>query len=150
MALVVTHPLVSAVPDGADTSLVQPSDWNADHTIVGTLTAWTPTFTASSGSFTTVTVGLARYLEIGKWVVGVLDYTITTAGTATGVTFVTAPVTPRSGTAGHISGTETSSTGYLVGGQVTSALGLVIRRYDGTSVITTGYRFICNFGYEAA
>lgn len=29
----VTHTKVSAVSDGADTSLVRPSDWNATHTI---------------------------------------------------------------------------------------------------------------------
>lgn len=37
MALTVTHPFVSAVSDGGDTSLVQPSNWNADHTVTGTV-----------------------------------------------------------------------------------------------------------------
>lgn len=31
----VRHTKVSAIPDGADASLVRPSDWNADHTIEG-------------------------------------------------------------------------------------------------------------------
>lgn len=31
--MAVTHSKVSAVSDGADTDLVRPSDWNADHTI---------------------------------------------------------------------------------------------------------------------
>lgn len=30
------HTFVSAIADGADTSLVRPSDWNADHTVSGT------------------------------------------------------------------------------------------------------------------
>lgn len=35
MALSVTHPYVSAVADSGDTSIVQPSDWNAAHTLAG-------------------------------------------------------------------------------------------------------------------
>ena len=31
--MAITHDFISAVADGADTTLVQPSDWNADHTI---------------------------------------------------------------------------------------------------------------------
>jgi hypothetical protein len=31
--IVVTHPFVSAKADGPDTTLIQPSDWNDDHTI---------------------------------------------------------------------------------------------------------------------
>jgi len=35
MPITVTHSKVSTIPDDADTSLVRPSDWNADHTLVG-------------------------------------------------------------------------------------------------------------------
>ena len=35
MTITVKHTKVSAVPDTADTSLVRPSDWNADHTLTG-------------------------------------------------------------------------------------------------------------------
>lgn len=35
MAIIVKHNKVSTVPDDADTSLVRPSDWNADHTLTG-------------------------------------------------------------------------------------------------------------------
>lgn len=37
MAVTVTHPFVSLVADGGNTALVQPSNWNASHTISGTL-----------------------------------------------------------------------------------------------------------------
>jgi hypothetical protein len=37
MAITVKHNKVSTVPDDTDTSLVRPSDWNADHTLVGTI-----------------------------------------------------------------------------------------------------------------
>jgi hypothetical protein len=37
MAITVKHNKVSTIPDTTDTSLVRPSDWNADHTLVGTI-----------------------------------------------------------------------------------------------------------------
>ena len=37
MAIQVKHSKVSTVPDTDDTSLVRPSDWNADHTLTGTI-----------------------------------------------------------------------------------------------------------------
>jgi hypothetical protein len=39
MTVTVTHTKVSAIPDGADTTVVRPSDWNATHTLVGLGTA---------------------------------------------------------------------------------------------------------------
>jgi len=35
MTVLVKHSKVSTIPDDADTSLVRPSDWNADHTLTG-------------------------------------------------------------------------------------------------------------------
>jgi hypothetical protein len=37
MAITVKHSKVSSIPDGTDTSVVRPSDWNADHTLTGTI-----------------------------------------------------------------------------------------------------------------
>ena len=37
MAITVKHTKVSLIPDGDDTSVVRPSDWNADHQLVGTV-----------------------------------------------------------------------------------------------------------------
>jgi len=37
MAITVKHTKVSTIPDTTDTSLIRPSDWNADHTLVGTI-----------------------------------------------------------------------------------------------------------------
>ena len=37
MAITVKHTKVSAIPDDADTTLVRPSDWNADHSLTGTI-----------------------------------------------------------------------------------------------------------------
>ena len=35
MALTVTHQFVSNIPDSSETSLLRPSNWNANHTISG-------------------------------------------------------------------------------------------------------------------
>ena len=35
MAITVTHTKVSTIPDGDDTSLIRPSDWNSTHTLTG-------------------------------------------------------------------------------------------------------------------
>jgi hypothetical protein len=35
MAITIKHSKVSLIPDGPDTDVVRPSDWNADHTLVG-------------------------------------------------------------------------------------------------------------------
>jgi len=37
MAITVKHTKVSTIPDGDDTSVVRPSDWNAEHQLVGTV-----------------------------------------------------------------------------------------------------------------
>ena len=37
MAITVKHKFVSAIPDAGDTSVVQPSNWNDDHDLVGTI-----------------------------------------------------------------------------------------------------------------
>jgi hypothetical protein len=38
MAITVKHSKVSTIPDGTDTSVVRPSDWNDDHVLTGTVT----------------------------------------------------------------------------------------------------------------
>ena len=35
MTVLIKHSKVSTIPDTDDTSLVRPSDWNADHVVVG-------------------------------------------------------------------------------------------------------------------
>ena len=37
MAITVKHSKVSTIPDDADTNLVRPSDWNADHALTGVI-----------------------------------------------------------------------------------------------------------------
>jgi hypothetical protein len=60
MPISVKHTYVSSIPDSGNTTLVQPSNWNADHTLVGLGTmaeqdANNVNITGGSGTFTTVT-----------------------------------------------------------------------------------------------
>lgn len=48
MVLSVKHSKVSAIPDGADTSVVRPSDWNADHTFAGATSGGVPYFSSTT------------------------------------------------------------------------------------------------------
>ena len=59
MTISVAHTKVSSVADGADASLVRPSDWNAEHTVSGTVDAtyFTPdTVTKTTGGAVSGTV----------------------------------------------------------------------------------------------
>jgi hypothetical protein len=60
MPISVKHTYVSSIPDSGDTTLVQPSNWNADHTLVGLGTmaeqdANNVNIAGGSGTFTIVT-----------------------------------------------------------------------------------------------
>jgi hypothetical protein len=54
--------------------------------------SWTPTFTASSGTLTTVNAVTATYWQTGNVTKFELNFTIADAGTATGVLYATLPV----------------------------------------------------------
>jgi len=65
MPITVKHTKVSTIPDDADTSLVRPSDWNADHTLVGLGTmaeqnANAVAITGGTGTFTSVTTQIVQ------------------------------------------------------------------------------------------
>lgn len=49
MAVTVSHAKTSAKADGADATLVQPSDWNAGHTVTGVTTVATDTIWDAAG-----------------------------------------------------------------------------------------------------
>ena len=49
--MAVTHAKVSVITDGADTSLVQPSNWNADHTINSILPATDSAYDLGSATY---------------------------------------------------------------------------------------------------
>ena len=72
--------------------------------------AWTPTYTASSGTPTTVTTTTARYSMIGKQVTLVMKFTITDKGTAAASLIYTTPITAAQVASGG-GGYESAGTG---------------------------------------
>lgn len=68
MAATITHSKVSSIPDGADTTLVRPSDWNASHSFSGTLDV------ANGGTGASTLTGIVK----GN---GTSAFTAATAGT---------------------------------------------------------------------
>lgn len=98
--------------------------------------SWTPTFTSTGGTLTTVTITSAVSKKFGKLRVFDLAFTITAAGTGTGGVVVTMPSTiayPGSTFAGR-----DGTTGKMLQGYVYTATTIQIRNYDNTSAIATG------------
>jgi hypothetical protein len=153
MAITVKHSKVSTIPDDADTSLVRPSDWNADHTLTGTVpvanggtgastandgfNALAPSQTGNSGKYLT-TNGTDS-----SWSVNPLGTVTSVAATAgTGISVSGSPIT-TSGTltitntapdqtVSIASGTGISATGTYPAFTVTNTLP------DQTVVLTAG------------
>ena len=74
MTVTVKHPFVSTVPDSADTSLVRPTNWNADHTIIGLGTAAELNAGVANGVATLDAGGKIPVSELPAAVVGALSY----------------------------------------------------------------------------
>jgi len=74
MSVIVKHPFVSTVPDDADTSLVRPSNWNADHTITGLGTAAELNAGVANGVATLDAGGKVPVSELPAAVLGALSY----------------------------------------------------------------------------
>jgi len=104
MTITVKHTKVSAISDGTDTTVVRPSDWNADHSLVGTVpianggtgqatandafNALAPSQTAASGKYLT-TDGTNT-----SWATNPLGTVTSVAATAgTGISVTGSPIT---------------------------------------------------------
>jgi hypothetical protein len=124
-----------------------------DTTLNKGLLAWvsySPTVSASSGSFTTLVTN-ASYCQIGKTVHLAVSVGITNAGTASGALQVTLPVTAKTGIIAVGSGRENSSTGnqlqvYIAG--TTSSC--EVWQYNNSSTVATGRTVLFSLTYEAA
>jgi len=74
MSVTVKHPFVSTVPDSTDTSLVRPSNWNADHTIVGLGTAAELNAGVANGVASLDSAGTVPIAQLPAAVLGALSY----------------------------------------------------------------------------
>jgi len=116
----------------------------------GAWTSYTPTVTASSGTFTTVSA-TGAYQTIGKTCFVSVNIIITTVGTASGAIYATLPFTSAARIQIGGWGMETSSTGYMLKGYIpTSSTQLQITIYSNTSTIGAGYTPTMNVVYEIA
>jgi hypothetical protein len=160
MAITVKHLKTSAIPDAGDATLVQPSDWNADHTLTGTVpvanggtgastandgfNALAPSQTGNSGKYLT-TNGTDS-----SWSVNPLGTVTSVAATAgTGISVSGSPIT-TSGTltitntapdqtVSIANGTGISATGTYPAFTVTNtAPDQVVALTAGTGISTTG------------
>jgi trimeric autotransporter adhesin len=122
MAITVKHLKVSTIPDETDTSLVRPSDWNADHVLVGTI----PIVNGGTGQ---TTANLA-FNALAPSQTGNTGKYLTTDGTDT--SWSTNPL----GTVTSI----TAGTG-LTGGTITTSGTIAI---DSTVVTLTGTQTLTN------
>lgn len=66
MTISLKHAFTSAVADGADTSVVRPSNWNAEHTITMATARILGRTTASTGAVEELTVGTGLTLSAGS------------------------------------------------------------------------------------
>lgn len=111
--------------------------------------AWTPTITAQSGTFTTVS-GAGRYIAYGDTIHWSCTITITTVGTAAGGVRFTLPATAQSSPLHIGNGRENTATGeHLTIYAVTTTVGLVLT-YSNGDPIGAGRTLILAGTYEKA
>jgi hypothetical protein len=108
---------------------------------------WTPTITATSGTFTTTSAG-GSYTKIGRVVIIRVAITITTVGTASGGVVFTLPFTAN-GTGGwECAGRENAATGKMLQAIILgSATTATAFNYDNTSTIAAGASLIISGTY---
>lgn len=117
----------------------------------GAWTAWTPTVTAATGTFTSAT-GAGRYVQIGKTVHFNVSCTITTIGTGTGCLF-TLPVTAQTNAGVIGSAREDATSGNMGTIKLNSSTTQAsVSRYDNGNIASGGSGSIVRgFGtYEVA
>lgn len=114
----------------------------------GTYTDFTPTVTAGTGSFTSVTIA-SRYLVIGKMAHWYGKVTINTVGTAAGAINLTLPVAKYSGSNFVGFGEETAAVGFPVFMLISGSSGSILKT-DYTSAIGAGRGIDWNITYEVA
>ena len=126
MTLSLTHTFVSAIPDGADATVVRPSNWNDTHTIAGTLPV------ANGGTNTTATP------TAGAIVYGTGTAQAYTAAGTTGQVLTSATAgtptwtTPTTGTVTSVAQTFTGGIVSVAGSPITAS-GTLALTVAGTS-----------------
>lgn len=109
---------------------------------------WTPTVTAQTGTFTTVSA-TGKYTKIGRKVAYTITITITTVGTAAGWIKATLPFTNNSASNYAAAGRENAVAGFMCQGRImASATQIEVFKYDGANPIAAGHVIIMSGHYE--
>jgi len=128
MTISVTHTKVSSVPDGADTSLVRPSDWNASHTLSGV-----GSMAEQDASNVAITGGSVNGTSLGATTAA--SAKVTTLDIGSGLTLATSAGTAgqvlTSAGAGNVPTWSTNGAGDVVG--PASSTDNAVARYDSTT-----------------
>lgn len=114
-------------------------------------TTYTPTVTATSGTFTTVSA-TGLYTRVGKLCVATTRVTITTNGTAAGLINVSAPFTAATGSFYYIGSSKENAVVGVAGVMriVGGGTNFQVAKYDGTYIGGTGYVIDSTISYEVA
>ena len=138
MAISLKHAFTSAIADGGDTSLVQPSNWNAEHNLTMATSRILGRTTAGTGSAEEISVGTGLSLSAGSLAVS----TIPVANGGTGATTANAGLTnlttytTTATAAGTTTLTNTSTYFQFFTGTSTQTIVLPV-----TSTLATGWTF---------
>ena len=112
-------------------------------------TAWTPTVTSETGTFTSVS-GSGQYSTFGKHVVWSATITITTVGTASGGIRFTLPVTARAANLPIGIGRENTTSGHMMLVYAFSTTVGNAAKYDNTTASASGRSIVLSGHYESA
>jgi hypothetical protein len=110
-------------------------------------TTYTPTITAGSGAFTTVSA-TGRFLTLGKTRLLRIVISITTNGTAATSILATLPAGNPLDFNWILSGREQTSTGHSLIGSIVSNTQMQITKYDATYPGADGRTLVVNGAYE--
>jgi hypothetical protein len=116
MAITVKHTFVSAIPDSGDSSLVEPSDWNADHVLTGTVPISNGGTGASTANAGFNALAPSQTGNSGKYLTtdGVdTSWSVNPLGTVTSVSG-TAPVNVATGTTTPVISLSSTGSGNVV------------------------------------
>lgn len=128
MAITVKHNKVSTIPDGSDTDLIRPSDWNADHSLSGV-----GTMAEQDASNVAITGGSINGTSLGATTAA--SAKVTTLDIGMGLTLATSAGTAgqvlTSAGAGNVPVWSTNGAGDVVG--PASSTDNAITRFDSTT-----------------
>ena len=117
---------------------------------IGAWQTWTPTITAQSGTFTTITTNWARYSILNKTLFVQIKFTITTRGTGDGIIRVSLPTGLTIPTESRVSGSwrEQNVNGLTGIFQQNSSTVVEMHRYDNGAVTVTNGQYSGSFFWE--